>query len=99
MRLWEVTEKSRSYRANLNLGKQTSKVDQGECQMMKSKTMRHLTVIFDQQRLEFVCPRKGSLTDEAMCIHNGVEIKIASTLDRLPVAFCGSKIGLWVNFP
>src|SRR3954451_18792723 len=66
---------------------------------MKSKTIRHFAFKPDQQRLEFVCPCKGSLTDEAMCIHNGVEIAFPSALDCFPVAFILRNIGLHATIP
>ncbi len=61
--------------------------------------MRRLALKSDQQGLKLVNPGEGSLTDEPMFVHNGVEMAFAPTFDRLSVAFVLCNIGLHSAIP
>ena len=54
--------------------------------MMEAETIGRFALEADQQGLELVNPRERALTDEAMFIHDRVEMTFPSALDRFSVA-------------
>lgn len=67
--------------------------------MVESQTIGRFPLKTDQQGLEFVNPREGSLTDEAMFVHDRVEMPFPSALDRFSVAFVFRNVGFDTTVP
>lgn len=61
--------------------------------------MRRLALKTDQQGLKFVNPCERSLTDEAVFVHDWVEMPFPSALDRLSVAFVFRNVRFDASIP
>ena len=66
---------------------------------MKSEKVGLLALKPDQEALELVNPRKGTLCDKAFLVHRSVKVALPTALSLLPIALIFSNIGSYTAVP